>query len=72
MAKRFNIFDDDVCTWDIILKLGIDDDMTPEEIYDKVFSAIRDVYDGQVSDSELDDSCHCFVNDICEELEINQ
>lgn len=71
MTKDFDIFDVDLCTWDIILALDLDDDMSREEITEKVFDQYRKVYDGQVSDSIVLDMCKGCVDDICEELEIS-
>ena len=70
MSEKFNIFE--ACTWDIIRALGIDEDMTEEEVLDLVFNECREAYDGQVSDVMLIEMCEPIVVDICEELGIDE
>lgn len=70
MKEDFNIMQTD-SAWEIIMALDLDEDMTREEIYDKVFDEYRECYDGQVCDVVIMDMCEDMVNDICEELEIS-
>lgn len=68
--EDFDIFACDG-VWDIIQGLDLDEDMPQEEIFERVFDAYREGYDGQVSDVEIIDMCKDVVKDVCEELEID-
>lgn len=69
MEKNFDIFADDLCPYDIVKGLGIDETMSMEEISERVFNAFREVYDGQVCDNVVMDMCDSTIKDICECLD---
>ena len=57
-------------TESLIDELGITENMTCDEIYDKVHAYVRKPYDGQVGDVLFMDEANEITKDICEELGI--
>lgn len=57
-------------TYELVTLLGITADMTKEDIQQKLFDYFREIYDGQVSDIEVEgiaDSCLDSVLDYVKE-----
>lgn len=57
-------------TESLIDELGITENMTCDEVYDKVLAYVRKPYDGQVSDVIFMDEANETTKGICEELGI--
>ena len=56
---------EDEDAYSLIDKLGIDESMTCDQIFDKVYDRIREHYDGQVSDFMISDEMESTTEEIC-------
>lgn len=61
---------EDEDAYSLIDKLDIDESMTCDQIFDKVYDRIREHYDGQVSDFMISDEMESTTEEICEYLGI--
>lgn len=56
---------EDEDAYSLIDKLGFDESMTCDQIFDKVYDHIRELYDGQVSDFLISDEVESTTEEIC-------
>lgn len=61
---------EDEDAYSLIDKLDLDESMTCDQIFDKVYDRIREHYDGQVSDFMISDEMESTTEEICEYLGI--
>ena len=61
---------EDEDAYSLIDKLDLDEGMTCDQIFDKVYDRIREHYDGQVSDFMISDEMESTTEEICEYLGI--
>lgn len=61
---------EDEDAYSLINKLDLDENMTCDQIFDKVYDRIREHYDGQVSDFMISDEVESTTEEICEYLGI--
>lgn len=58
-------------TYELVTLLGITADMTKEDIQQKLFDYFRGIYDGQVSDIEVEDIADSCLDSVLDYVKEN-
>lgn len=58
-------------TYELVTLLGITADMTKEDIQQKLFDYFREIYDGQVSDIEVEDIADSCLDSVLDYVKEN-
>ena len=66
MEKKFDIMY--ATPWDIIFALDLNEQMSRDEVAERIFSEYRELYDGQVPDVVIADMCESTITDVYEQL----